>query len=384
MHSQHHTNGILLILLLLAAACAGDSNQKALVIQVISPAVPDSATVYIAGSDSALGGWHPARVALARQADGSWMKRIHFPSGTTLQFKFTLGDWSREALAADSTLPGNHTLTLRNDTTVIYQIDAWRDEHFHQRVQGQITGTVRYHLQVAGDGLKPRDVIVWLPPGYETDLQRRYPVLYMHDGQNIFDPQTSAFGRDWRVDEVTDSLIRAGEIEPPIVVGLYNTPDRSLEYSDTTLGRAYMAFLTGILKPLIDRTYRTRPEREHTATMGSSMGGLIAFLLVWEHPETFSAAGCLSPAFIYQDWKSIRQVNQYRGAKKDIRIYIDNGGIGVEDTLQAGCNAMLKALTAQGFREGENLQWFFDPRAEHNEPAWARRVWRPLNFMFGK
>lgn len=182
---------------------------------------------------------------------------------------------------------------------------------------------------------------------------------------------------------MADSLIRAGEIEPPIVVGIYNTPDRSLEYSDTTQGRAYMAFLTGTLKPLIDRSYRTRPEREHTATMGSSMGGLIAFLLAWEHPETFSAAGCLSPAFIYQDWKSIRRVN-LPGTEKDIRLYIDNGGIGVEDTLQTGCDAMLKALAAQGFTEGENLQWFFDPQAEHNEPAWARRVWRPLNFMFGK
>lgn len=384
MHSPHRTNRILLILLLFAAACAGDSNQKELVIQVISPTVPDSATVYIAGSDSALGGWHPARIALERREDGRWVKRFHFPAGTELQFKFTLGDWGREALAADSTLPGNHLITLRNDTTVTYRIDAWRDENFQQKMNGQITGTVRYHRQLAGEGLKPRDVIVWLPPDYETAPQRRYPVLYMHDGQNIIDPGTSAFGRDWRVDEVADSLIRAGEIEPPIVVGIYNTPDRSLEYSDTTQGRAYMAFLTGTLKPLIDRSYRTRPEREHTATMGSSMGGLIAFLLAWEHPETFSAAGCLSPAFIYQDWKSIRRVNLYRGPKKDIRLYIDNGGIGVEDTLQTGCDAMLKALAAQGFTEGENLQWFFDPQAEHNEPAWARRVWRPLNFMFGK
>ncbi|MCB0292771.1 MAG: histidine kinase, partial [Calditrichaeota bacterium] len=169
-----------------------------------------------------MGSWHPARVALARRPDGIWEKRLYFPPDTELQFKFTLGDWSREALAADSTLPGNHVLTLRNDTTVIYQIDAWRDEHFRQRVHGQITGTVRYHRQLAGEGLKPRDVIVWLPPDYESALQRRYPVLYMHDGQNIIDPQTSAFGQDWRVDEVADSLIRTGEIEPLIVVGIYN------------------------------------------------------------------------------------------------------------------------------------------------------------------
>ncbi|MCB0293609.1 MAG: histidine kinase, partial [Calditrichaeota bacterium] len=91
-----------------------------------------------------------------------------------------------------------------------------------------------------------------------------------------------------------------------------------------------------------------------------------------------------SPAFIYQDWKSIRKVNEYRGPAKDIRLYIDNGGIGLEDTLQTGCDAMLEALVAQGFTENKNLQWFSDPAAEHNEPAWARRVWRPLKFMFGK
>ncbi len=201
---------------------------------------------------------------------------------------------------------------------------------------------------MTGEGIRPRDVIVWLPPSYDTST-KRYPVLYMHDGQNIFDPRTSFLGVDWQVDEAADSLIRVGKMQEIIVVGVNNTSDRTQDYSDTEKGRAYMNFLATKLKPFIDANYRTKPQREYTATMGSSMGGLISFLIVWHHPETFSQAGCLSPAFIAPFDSAVKMVENYHGSNKKIRLYIDNGGGALDSVLQSGCDAMLKVLEQKGF-----------------------------------
>ncbi len=382
--------GVFCYLLMTLILFAQDSEQTATdSVTVIFKAtvynVPDSATVYIAGNHPKLGGWHPGKVALQEKSAGIWERVIRFPQQIKLAFKFTLGKWENEALSETGSVPPNHQVTLNRDTTFTVTIPDWRDgQNFHQEATGQITGTVRYHRNMQGEELLPRDVVVWLPPGYADAPEKRYPVIYMHDGQNIVDPNTSFGGVDWQVDETADSLIRNDEIEPVIVVGAYNTGHRSLEYSDTTLGHAYMNFLINYLKPMIDSTYRTLPGREHTATMGSSMGGLISFLLVWYHPDVFSQAGCLSPAFIYKYHNAVTMVENYQGTDKNIRIYMDNGGIDLEAKLQPGCDDMLAALKAIGFTEGKNLHWFLDPEAAHTEAAWASRIWRPLKFMFGK
>jgi predicted alpha/beta superfamily hydrolase len=248
--------------------------------------------------------------------------------------------------------------------------------------KAQITGVVNYHRQMQGEGIKPRDVIVWLPPGYNNNADKRYPVLYVHDGQNAFDPATAFLGIDWQIDETADRLIREGKMREVIIVGIYNTPDRHEDYSEGPQGRAYMRFIVETLKPFIDRQYRTLPGREHTAVMGSSMGGLISLLLVWNYPETFSQAACLSPAFVHRGNNAVALVQSNPAAGKDLRLYIDNGGVGLDAQFQAGCDAMLAALRAAGFKQGENLEWYLDPAAEHSERAWCRRVWRPLLFIF--
>jgi predicted alpha/beta superfamily hydrolase len=244
---------------------------------------------------------------------------------------------------------------------------------------------VRYHRGLRGNGLRhERDVIVWLPPSYAAEQKRRYPVLYMHDGQNIIDPSTSFIGYDWHADEVSDSLIRAGTMEEIIIVGIYNSPDRMLEYSDTPLGRQYAQFVVAKVKPLIDSLYRTKPERANTAVMGSSMGGLISFLFVWWHPEIFSKAGCLSSTFSYDHGKLLTEMKQDSGPQKNFRIYMDCGGYGGESTLKPGMDSMLKLLQEKGYVENQDFLSFYDERAEHSERAWAARLWRPLTFLFGK
>jgi len=205
----------------------------------------------------------------------------------------------------------------------------------------------------------------------------------MHDGQNIIDPSTSAFGREWRADEVTDSLIRAHAITEIIFVAIYNTRDRSEEYSDTDEGHNYADFIAHILKPFIDKTYRTRPDRRHTAVMGSSSGGLISFLCVWWNPDVFSEAACLSSPFSPDVTNILEQVRTYTGPHKDIRVYMDVGSGGVDSRLKASNDEMFSLLKTKGYTEGVDIAIYYDEGADHNEQAWAARLWRPLIFLFG-
>lgn len=118
----------------------------------------------------------------------------------TIEYKFTKGSWATEALGSDSSVPQNSVLVINRDTTVLVTIFNWRDK-FNFKVKGQVTGTVKYHKNFVLDGLKPCDIFVWLPPDYETNIKKRYPVFYMHDGQNLVDPRTSNTFIDWQVDE---------------------------------------------------------------------------------------------------------------------------------------------------------------------------------------
>jgi predicted alpha/beta superfamily hydrolase len=342
----------------------------------------DSNQIYISGNNPSLGNWNPAAVPLTRTSNNSFEIKLEFKKGDSIQFKFTRGSWSSEAVDKNGTVPGNLFLTVEKDTTLSFNIGYWKDQ-FEQKFDGQITGNVEYHLNMTGKNIYPRDVIVWLPPGYDSLKEKRYPVLYMHDGQNIIDPATSTFGNDWRIDETADSLIRAGSIKEIIVAGIYNSPARSSEYSKTDTGKAYMEFVVKILKPFIDSVYRTLPDKENTATGGSSLGGLIAFMLVWEYPEIFSKAICLSPAFNYKKINYITEVKEsYQ--KKMVKIYIDNGGVGIEESLQPGIDEMISILLKKGYEKGKDLEWFIDKNAQHNERAWADRFWRPLLFLFKK
>jgi enterochelin esterase-like enzyme len=379
---------LLFVILAVGQAASADSTASSyhITFKVTAQNVPAGAKLFIVGNDEKLGEWDPSAVALGKQDDGSWVGTFAFPAGGRLEYKITRGSWETEAVGADGTVPGNFTLNVQGNETVNITVANWRDilhKDSVRKVEGQITGLVKYHRQMEGEGIKPRDVIVWLPPGYEKNLEKRYPVLYVHDGQNAFDPATSSTGVDWQIDETADRLIREGKLQEIIVVGIYNTADRNREYSDTPQGRAYMRFIVEKLKPFIDKEYRTEPEREHTAVMGSSLGGLISFLLAWNYPQVFSQAACLSPAFVYREINVPSLVENYTGANKRIRIYMDVGGVGLEKQLQPGCDAMLHTLEAHGFKMDENLEWYRDPEAEHNERAWSKRVWRPLLFMYG-
>ena len=353
-----------------------------IVFEVKSPVLDDTAKIYVVGNVEELGSWNPAKVILENNKNKSWKKLIEVNKGTRIEYKFTKGSWTSEALKSDSTLPPNSILIADTDTIVHATVTNWRNK-FNFKVNGQITGTVLYHKNFILDGLKPRDIFVWLPPNYKSNPEKRYPVFYMHDGQNLVDPRTSNTFIDWQVDEVADSLIRENEVEPFIIVGINNTDDRSTEYGNTQLGKLYMRLIVEKIKPFIDKEYRTIPDAQHTAVGGSSMGGLISMMCAWNYPDVFSKSACFSPAFLYTAIDYTKVVQEDKSLKKDLIIYIDNGGVGLESMLQSGVDKMKDILCEKGFKEGENLFVYKDKSAEHNEAAWAKRVWRPMKIFFG-
>lgn len=351
---------------------------------VYTKSILNGEEIFITGNNNQLGFWNPGVIKLERIDDSTFTKVLIFPTNTNLEFKFTKGSWETEALREDEKAFKNFSLKVAGDSILTFKIPKWKMNQ-ESETWGQITGNVEYifnlktHIQ-----LLPRDVIVWLPPGYYENTEQRYPVLYMHDGQNIIDPETSFLGIDWQIDEIADSLIKLNKIEPIIIVGVYNTTNRRTEYSENDTGYAYIDFLVSELKPMIDKRYRTKPERENTAVAGSSMGGLISFMAAWEKPEVFAKAACLSPAFKIGKYDFVDNVLSYEGKLKDIFFYIDNGGIGLEDSLQAGIDEMLTAIKNIGYQEGENFVWVKDKFAEHNESAWAERAHLFLKLFFGK
>lgn len=350
---------------------------------VNAPGIDDTAKIYIVGNVAELGNWQPNLVALEKIGIENWSRTFQLPKNFRLEYKFTKGSWTTEALGTDATIPRNSILIANNDTTVSSTISNWRD-NFNFKVPGQVTGTVEYHRNFVIDGLKTRDIIVWLPPDYNDNTDKRYPVLYMHDAQNIFDPRTSTLFIDWQADETADSLIRAGEIESIIIAGMNNTADRGEEYNNTPLGKLYMKLIAEKIKPFIDSKYRTLPDRNNTAVAGSSMGGLISFMIAWEYPDLFSKAACFSPAFRIHDIDYVREVFNYNGGKKEIKLYIDNGGVALEAQLQPGVDEMIDALKQKKYEEGKDFFVYIDKTAEHNEAAWAERFWRPLKIFFAK
>jgi enterochelin esterase-like enzyme len=360
---------------------AGSAQLKSVTFSVTSPALPDTTRIFITGSIAELGFWNPAKARMTNIGNNTWTFSVSQVTGTSLEYKFTLGSWSREAVDVNGQPFQNFAVTVKGDTTITHALPRWKNGDSKKIVRGKITGKVLYHQQLSGDGLAPRDIIVWLPPDYDKDLKQRYSVVYMHDGQNIIDPATSAFGVDWGIDESSDSLIRNNITSPFIVVGIYNTADRSKEYTPGTLGTAYMKFVAHKVKPFIDASYRTKRDRKNTVVGGASAGGTISFMLAWEYPHIFGRAICMSPAFKIQDIDYVKTVAESK-EKRNGFFYIDNGGVGLETRLQPGVSAMVDALKKKGYKEGKDYYYVVDAGARHNEADWAKRFPKAVKKCF--
>lgn len=268
----------------------------------------------------------------------------------------------------------------------------------------------------------PRKVVVWLPPGYDKSAER-HAVLYMHDGQNLFDPATAMGGQAWEVDRRLAALQAAGATRPSIIVGIWSTRDRAREFGPAaavealapelraallgdppapgglpTLSEQYLRFIVDELKPAIDSRFRTSPERADTFIMGSSMGGLISLNALVRYPEVFAGAACMSThwplttnfnmlfnqgdprpvryAAAVFDWLSSKLPRAGRH-----KLYFDHGDATL-DALYAPYQAQVDAIMrAKGYRGGVDWIGQSFPGADHSETAWRERVEVPLRFL---
>ncbi len=254
-------------------------------------------------------------------------------------------------------------------------------------------GRIEHHESKSQYLHNTRGIDVYLPPGY--DAENFYcPVLYMHDGNNLFYPELAFGGMPWGVDRVMDHLISLQLIPPMMVVGVYNTLGRNSEYTWRPNGReggqgpAYARYLIEELKPFIDTQYRTRKTPEFTGVMGSSLGGLISFSLGRYHPQVFGRIGMMSPSFWWRNGEALQEAQQF---PKGLNLWLDMGtregarkGVKVKNNPNIrNVRAMRSVLERRGYRECVDLGYLEDRGGLHNEWWWGQRLHLPLVFLFG-
>jgi predicted alpha/beta superfamily hydrolase len=267
-------------------------------------------------------------------------------------------------------------------------------------------GVLRRHAGFASRYVATRHVDVWLPPHYQDTSSRCFPVIYMHDGQNLFDPQTSFLGVDWGRDEAMQGLTTAQRARAAIIVGIWNTPQRSQEYmpqrplalvsrtqrerrqsgqvaSREPLSDRYLQFLFTEVKPFIDAHYRTLADREHTFMMGSSMGGLISLYALCEYPHLLAGAGCLSPHWPARGGVVVDYLAWGLPEAGSHKLYFDYGTRTVDTLYEPYQKEVDKVMRAKGYTKGKDWLTLRFEGAEHGESAWRQRVHIPLEFLLG-
>ena len=255
-----------------------------------------------------------------------------------------------------------------------------------------VKGTLVYWQDVSSELLaETRHVEIWLPPDYDDDPNRRYRVIYMSDGENLFDPRIANTGIDWGVDEAMMRGVELGLFEPAIVVATWSTARRTHEYSPWHDAPLYARFLIEELMPRVNAEFRTLTGSDNTFVMGSSMGGLLSFYLVKNHPDVFGACGCVSTAFLVSAARLarsdesgaaapdttpyiVRDIEDGDTVPHGVRMFFDHGTEGLDAQYGSEHDAVREWLLKQGFRESEDFMMRVYDGANHNEASWRARL----------
>jgi enterochelin esterase-like enzyme len=405
----------------LAAGCAGATGQGAAtggptMMQVAPPRAegtvdvwftvlvpPGSGDVYLTGDLPEFGPWKADALRLGDTGDpGADLRvaRITLPVGRTFEYKVTQGSWEREAVGGDGAPLPNRRLTVTAETRATEtRVVAWKKgptDFFADVAGAGVKGTLIHWRDVRSAHLShPRTVSIWLPPGYDADPAKRWRVLYMSDGQNLFDPRQAFTGVDWGIDEAMVAGMEAGKFEPAIVVSTTSTPARTEEYSPWHGAPRHARFLIEELMPRVNAEFRTLTGPRNTFHMGSSMGGLLSYYLVRMHPEAFSACGCVSTHFPFAP-RNMPGANPLTASNRpyvldDIaagatmpkgqRLFFDHGTRGLDARYGPTHAAVADWLKGQGFVEGRDFKVTAYEGSDHNEASWRAIVGHQLEWM---
>lgn len=330
--------------------------------------LPDS--VFVAGN---FNGWNPQENGryFSVPGDDGFIEIVNLQAGD-YQYKFTRGNWNKSECFEGGKARENRFIKLTADTLIKVTIAAWQDDFTPVVKQHtaspnvQIIDTAFAMPQLA----TTRRIWLYLPPGYSKS-NKHYPVMYMHDGQNIFDDFSSAYG-EWGVDECVDSLVKTGK-PGCIIVGIDNGPKRMNEYNPYDhrefgkgAGDQYLDFIAHTLKPFIDKRYHTLTNRENTIIAGSSMGGLISYYAMLKYPGTFGKAGIFSPAFWTAD--KIKSMTDSTGKNVNGVMFFYIGGQEGEEYV----NDMNEIVEKLGDNSSALIYAVTDPSGNHNEQAWKK------------
>ncbi|MBW6490516.1 MAG: T9SS type A sorting domain-containing protein [Lentimicrobium sp.] len=379
MNAKKLTSLILLLIMTMASAA-----QVTFTAISIPSSTPAEDNLYIAGDFT---GWNPGlpEYVMQKNDDGNWFITLpERPEGTLIKFKFTRGSWATVEKGANGEEISDRTFSFGNGQHVEVTIHKWADG-------GSGGGsTAAANVQVMAESFfmpqlnRNRKIWIYLPPGYETS-QNRYPVLYMHDGQNLFDSQT-AFAGEWEVDETLNDLAADGE-PVPIVIGIENggtyrigeyTPWPNPQYGGGD-GEAYMQFIVETLKPYVDQNYRTLADRNNTGIMGSSLGGLISHFGGMKYQEIFSKSGIFSPSYWFSD--QVWNFTHENPKRENMRFYQLCGtleGEGVTTNLLRMSDSLLSIGFLYDEIENKVVQG-----GQHNEAFWRNNFREAFLWLFG-
>lgn len=346
---------------------------------------PANAELYAAGT---FNNWNPADPSkkLMSIGDGRYMLTVN-PAPGQVEFKFTRGSWETvEGNLGGQAQPSHKIFYNGQPKTIEVAILSWPDINSGNPTlvgpgQVNILNNDFYIPQLA----RSRRIWTYLPPSYGVNPGRRYPVLYMQDGQNLFDPTTCAAG-EWEIDEAMNALAQGGD-PGCIIVGIDNGGShRTDEYSPWVNpaygggeGVDYVNFIVNTLKPYIDNNYNTLSDRDHTGIMGSSMGGLISMYALIEHQATFSKAGIFSPAFWFNGNKSVEHILN-TGRLNDVRVFFLAGGQ-EPPYISNGVEEVVEAMLSVGF-DLENIQVSNPSDGQHAEWFWRREFAGAYSWLF--
>jgi predicted alpha/beta superfamily hydrolase len=317
--------------------------------------------------------WNAADTAWKMHLDGAGRYQLT----RTIQkgnysFKITKGSWDGVECDESGKDIANRDITIEDDTIIVMNVKGWKDDHPVEPKKHTASANVHIiseNFDIPQLG-RQRRIWIYLPADYATS-RKKYPVIYMHDGQNLFDEYTSGYG-EWGIDEIMDKLPATDE---SIIVGIDHGGDyRITEYDpyDSKYGKGrgddYVDFLVSTLKPYIDKNYRTKKDVKHTTIAGSSMGGLISIYAILKFPNVFGNAGVFSPAF----WiaPDIYQFAQQKSLPANARIYFVCGDI-EDKTMVSDMKKMVDILQAKGIDEA-NVPTVIMQGEKHNEKQWNK------------